>query len=285
MIENYLLEYLVSFAKNHTLVKTANELNVSPATISRGLQKLEKKVGVKLFIRKPQRIILTAAGENAVKLAKKIVKAQNDFIPAIQNFAKREIIIASTIPAPLLLLKNKFKNNSEYIFIPTLIKTDDVLSSLLSHQVDVTFTKSKINHEKIKSLPITREKLFIKITKYNPLYNRKTVNFSDLNTHEFIVFNDIGIWKEIIKKNIPHGIFLFQNDPETFNELVKKSNFPIFRTNLSLKLEQTKKLQDRKRKLISINDPEAQQTIYAVFRVEDNNKLSRFLSTAKEVLH
>lgn len=285
MIENYLLEYLVSFAKNHTLVKTANELNVSPATISRGLQKLEKKVGVKLFIRKPQRIILTVAGENAVKLAKKIVKAQNDFIPAIQNFAQKEIIIASTIPGPLLLLKNKFKNTSEYIFIPTLIKTDDVLSSLLSHQVDVTFTTSKINHEKIKSLPITKEKLFIKITKYNPLYHQQSITFSDLNTHEFIVFNKIGIWKEIIKKNIPHGIFLFQNDPETFNELIKKSNFPIFRTNLSLKLEQTKKLQDHKRKLIPINDPEAQQTIYVAFRMEDSDKLNTFLSIAKEVLN
>ena len=284
MIENYLLEYLVSFEKNHTLSKTANELNVSPATISRGLQKLEKKVGVKLFIRKPQRIILTAAGENAVKLAKKIVKAQNDFIPAIQNFAQKEIIVASTIPAPLLLLKNKFKNNSEYIFIPTLIKTDDVLSSLLSHQVDVTFTTSKINHEKIKSLPITKEKLFIKITKYNPLYHHQSITFSDLNTHEFIVFNKIGIWKEIIKKNIPHGIFLFQNDLETFNELIKKSNFPIFRTNLSLKLEQTKQHQDHKRKSIPITDPEAQQTIYVAFRMEDSDKLNTFISIAKEVL-
>ncbi|MDE7050235.1 MAG: LysR family transcriptional regulator [Lactobacillus sp.] len=285
MIENYLLEYLVSFEENKTLSKTASKLNVSTATISRGLQKLEKQVGVKLFIRKPQRILFTPAGENAVKLAKKILKDQNDFIPAIQNFAQKEIIVASTIPSPLLLLKNKFRNNSEYIFTSTPLKKGKALSSLLSHQADVIFTTTKVNNEQVKSLPIAQEKLFIKITKYNPLYNQKTVNFSDLNTHEFIVFNDIGIWKEIINDKIPHATFLYQNDPETFNELVKKSNFPIFRTNLSLKLEQTKKLQDHKRKLISINDPEAQQTIYAIFRVEDSYKLSRFLSTAKEVLH
>ena len=117
MIENYLLEYLVSFEENKTLSKTASKLNVSTATISRGLQKLEKQVGVKLFIRKPQRILFTPAGENAVKLAKKILKDQNDFIPAIQNFAQKEIIVASTIPSPLFLLKNKIRNNSEYIFI------------------------------------------------------------------------------------------------------------------------------------------------------------------------
>lgn len=285
MIENYLLEYLVSFEENKTLSKAASKLNVSTATISRGLQKLEKQVGVKLFIRKPQRILFTPAGENAVKLAKKILKDQNDFIPAIQNFAQKEIIVASTIPSPLLLLKNKFRNNSEYIFTSTPLKKGKALSSLLSHQADVIFTTIKVNNEQVKSLPIAQEKLFIKITKYNPLYNQKTVNFSDLNTHEFIVFNDIGIWKEIINDKIPHATFLYQNDPETFNELVKKSNFPIFRTNLSLKLEQTKKLQDHKRKLIPINDPEAKQTIYAVFRVEDSYKLNTFLSIAKEVLH
>ena len=49
MIDNYLLEYLVAFAKAGTLTTAAQQLNVSPASVSRGLTKLEKMLNVKLF--------------------------------------------------------------------------------------------------------------------------------------------------------------------------------------------------------------------------------------------
>ena len=41
MIDNYLLEYLVTFTKVQTLAKTAAELNVTQPTVTRGMQRLE----------------------------------------------------------------------------------------------------------------------------------------------------------------------------------------------------------------------------------------------------
>lgn len=285
MIENYLLQYLVSFAKNKTLSKTANELNVSPATVSRGLQKLEKQVGTTLFIRKPQKISFTPAGIHAIKLAKRILQEQEAFVPAIKNFSKREIIVASTTPTPLLLLKEKLAPNPKYIFNSELLSEQNVLTTLFHHQADVIFTTEKVDDAGISCFKISKEQLFIKITKFNPLYKHDSISFSDLNHHEFIVLSNIGNWNQIIKDNIPHGIFIYQKSISAFNELVKKSNFPIFRTNLSIKLKQTKKLQDNKRKLIPIIDPEAYQTIYAVFRKQDSEKIKSFLITAKEILN
>lgn len=59
MIDNYLLEYLVTFTKVQTLAKTAAELNVTQPTVTRGMQRLEEEFGVKLFDRQPNRITLT----------------------------------------------------------------------------------------------------------------------------------------------------------------------------------------------------------------------------------
>lgn len=54
MIDNYLLEELITFAKYKTLAKTAAELNITQQTVTRGMQKLEDELGVQLFDRHPQ---------------------------------------------------------------------------------------------------------------------------------------------------------------------------------------------------------------------------------------
>lgn len=61
MIENYLLEELVTFQRMGTLQKTAAHLAVTQPTVTRGMQKLEDELGVKLFDRHPNRLELTAA--------------------------------------------------------------------------------------------------------------------------------------------------------------------------------------------------------------------------------
>lgn len=53
MIDNYLLEYLVTFAQTGTLAKTATHLNVTQPTVTRGMQRLEAEFGIALFDRHP----------------------------------------------------------------------------------------------------------------------------------------------------------------------------------------------------------------------------------------
>ncbi len=73
MIENYLLEELVTFKKYGTLAATAQHLLVTQPTITRGMQKLEDELGVQIFDRQPNRITLTKTGELAVKEAQKVI--------------------------------------------------------------------------------------------------------------------------------------------------------------------------------------------------------------------
>ena len=83
MIDNYLLEELVTFAKYKTLAKTAAELNVTQPTVTRGMQKLEDELGVQLFDRQPNRITLTKTGELAAEKARSLLQANQQFITEI----------------------------------------------------------------------------------------------------------------------------------------------------------------------------------------------------------
>lgn len=283
MIENYLLEYLVSFAKKGTISKTANEFNVAPATISRGLQKLEHELGVEIFNHQPQKLILTPAGKYTVSLAEDILTRQKQLVPAVKNFAQKEITIAATLPDPVMLLKEQLKNDSDYIFNDQLITPKVCRSYLLQHQADLIFSNQKINDDEITSTWVGDAQLFIKITKYNQLYPRDHVTFANLTGHEFVVYNHIGIWRDIIQKHIS-ALFIFQDNIKAFSELITNSNFPIFKTNLTVKLDAYKKLQDHKRKLIPIINPEARVHIYANYRINNKDKLSNLIILSKKLM-
>ncbi len=101
MIETYLLEELVTFAKQQTLAKTATALNVTQPTITRGMQKLEQDLNVQLFDRQPNRISLTATGQLAAQEAEKLLQDQQTFITKIQNYeqSQNHLLIETTLPA------------------------------------------------------------------------------------------------------------------------------------------------------------------------------------------
>ena len=63
MLDNHLLEELATFAQTKTLAETATKLNITQPTVTRGMQKLEEQLGVKLFERHPNRLTLNATGK------------------------------------------------------------------------------------------------------------------------------------------------------------------------------------------------------------------------------
>lgn len=105
MIDNYLLEELITFKQTGTLAETAKRLNLTQPSITRGMKKLEAEFGVKLFERSPNRMKLTKAGELAVEEAVQVLKANQEMVQKVQNYAGSEQIlkVASIIPGPLIL--------------------------------------------------------------------------------------------------------------------------------------------------------------------------------------
>lgn len=211
MIDNYLLEELVVFSETKTLAKTADQLMITQPTVTRGMQKLERELNVKLFNRRANKITLTKTGKLAAQEAKKLLAANQNFITHIQNFdqAQQVVKIGSTAPGPLIVT-NQLAQQSNLQINQSFIKPQDVAPMLTNNQLSCCFNSQEIQTDKIESLYIGEEHLFVNLDKFMFLANKQQLTLKELKGLSFVVLNDIGPWKEIIQNNIPDAKFLYQ---------------------------------------------------------------------------
>jgi Transcriptional regulator len=106
MIDNYLLEELVTFSKYKTLAATAEHLLVTQPTVTRGMQKLEDDLDVKLFDRQPNRITLTETGKLAASEAQKVLDQNQRFYDNVRKFefSQTKIRLGVIAPGPRMVL-------------------------------------------------------------------------------------------------------------------------------------------------------------------------------------
>lgn len=236
MIDNYLLEELVTFSQEKTLAKTAEKLMITQPTVTRGMQKLEEDLGVQLFDRQPNRITLTDTGKLAAKKAAIVLAANENFVKQIQNYAAQQQIfnIGSVAPGPQIILTNQQANFSSRIAVQEdLIQPSDVEEQLQNNKFSIVITNHELQTTNIESRYLGVEKLFVNLDQFMYLANMQEVSFADLKGISFVVVNDIGPWKDIIQENIPDAKFLYQDDMAALNKITKYSNFPYFSTSIA----------------------------------------------------
>lgn len=282
MIDNYLLEELVAVADEGTLEKAAHKIGLSQAALTRGTQKIEHELNVKLFIRKPNRITLTKTGEYAVAQARKVLATNRNFITNVKNYEQNltQISIASNAPGPLILLR-QMKQKSLQID-DSLLKTNEIQDALNNHRYTCVISDQKIEDNTISSEYLGDEKLIVNLNQFSNLTSRKTVAFKELAGLSFVVLNNIGIWTDIIKKNIPNAKFLFQQNETNFNEIRNNSVFPFFTTNITRISPEMNRMADSDRVPIEIADPDAKISFYANYLSENADRLQVTIKTLKD---
>ncbi len=266
MIDNYLLKELVTFAETKVLAKTAQKLMVTQPTVTRGMQKLEDELGVKLFDRQPNKISLTKAGELAAKKAQLVLDTNRQFVNEIRNFAQSQhvIKIASVAPGPQIVIDdNKPQLETNIDLDQKLFNSNKIEPALQSHQYSLIITNREIQTDLIESRYLGQEHLFVNLDQFMYLANQQQVTFKELAGLSFVVLNEIGPWKQVIQDNIPNAKFLYQAEYDSMRELTKYTNFPFFTTNITDNDNTTYDTSDSVR--IPITDDAATMTFYAAY--------------------
>lgn len=285
MIDNYLLEELVIFAKERTLAKTAAQLNVTQPTVTRGMQKLEDELGVKLFDRQPNRITLTETGELAAKKASQLLQNQQEFIQQLRNFAAHQQVvkIASTAPGPLLILNHYQKDLPFPVELAEdWLSPDQIQSALHNNEFSLVISNQEIQTDQIESRFVGTESLFVNIDKFTYLANSRKVNFNDLAGLSFVVINNIGPWKKVIQDNIPDAKFFYQEGRTALQEITRYSNFPYFSTDITQDL-QSAKTADSDRVTLKITDEAATMTFYVNYLKDQKESLSPLIKKMGQI--
>lgn len=277
MIDNYLLEQLITFAEFGTLAATAEHLLITQPSVTRGMQKLEAELGVTLFDRKPNKISLTKTGKLAVLEARKVLEAQANFIQIVQNFEHQHqtVQVDFTLPGPRLILQQKPLEN---VNLSTgLLKPADVSYSLLNRRSTLILSNQEIYSDQIESLYLVDESLFVNVDTMTTMTDKHEITFEELHGMSFLVLSDIGIWQDIIEHEIPNAKFLYQKDNDNFLEIRQHSFFPYFITNLTQKLHFNEVEQSERRTSLRITDAAASIPIYANYLIENKERLSEVL--------
>ena len=275
MIDNYLLEYLVTFTKAQTLAKTAAALNVTQPTVTRGMRRLEEEFGVKLFDRQPNCITLTPTGKLAAKLAKQLLQDNRTLVTTVRNYdqTNRVIKIVCSAPGPRFIAERLRDQSASSIQVePQLLPPDQLLDRLRNRQFSMIISNHEVQTDQVESIFLGQEHLFVNLDQFMYLANQRSVTFQELRGISFVVLSDIGPWKQVVQDQIPDAKFLYQTDYDALRELTRYTNFPFFATNITDE-HGPEDYHIGDRVTLPITDPTATMTFYASYLKDQRDQL------------
>ncbi len=192
------LKYFISVAEHLSFTKASKQLFVAQSAVSQQIADLEKKIGVKLFVRDKRSVKLTNAGSVLLKEALNIVSKTEE---AIEKTRQAELGMLGS-------LSIGFLGYSEKLIMPHLIRQfrgnypkinleldqysqGHLLEALNTGELDVGFTFSfAINQiDDLKGINAFKETISVVMNREHPLANKDVINITDLSNEKFIVQN------------------------------------------------------------------------------------------------
>lgn len=192
------LQYFIAVAENLSFTEASKELFVAQSAVSQQIADLEKKIGVKLFIRNKRTVKLTNAGQVLLKEAIMLVNKSQEVLEKTRQ-AESGIIGG---------LKIGFLGYTERNFLPHLIrqfrrsypKVDlhlnqfnhgMLIEALKTNELDIGFTLSFSidNIGDLDGKKIFTETISVAMHQEHPLANNKALRLEDLANERFIVLN------------------------------------------------------------------------------------------------
>lgn len=277
------LQYVIKIAECGTMLKAAQELYISQSGLTRSLKTLEKELGMELFDRINNRLILNEYGKTVVEEGKDILNHVDKLQEKVKNQYNRNMnmFIGSCAPAPLWALRYTMKR--QYLDMSfgyeTKADAEELIQGFNEHDYSAIILDYPINKEDVVCFQICQEVLNISTTSHHPLANKKTITFEELNGENFLEYNNTGYWHEVCVDNMPDSHFIVQDDLELYGILQRQSSLLTFRTSLTI--PRFHLYEDRV--YIPITNPEATLTFYLICHQNHFDKIKKVQAHINEV--
>lgn len=207
------LEYIVAVEKKRQFVKAAEECNVTQATLSAMVKKLEKELNVEIFDRSNKPVKPTAIGEKVIVQAKKILKNVSEMQHLIENEMERmngsiSIGVIPTI-APYLLPKfipNFLEKYPEVHLQIFEIQTEEIVEKILQNELDVGILVTPLNEPQISEIPLYYEEFFAYVSRNHDLFKEKEISPKDLNINGLWLLSEGHCFREQVLNICNHDL-------------------------------------------------------------------------------
>ena len=162
--------YVLAAAEEGSFSKAALRVHVSQPALSQMIQRLENELGVKLFIRKSNQVVLTPAGKVFYKDGKTILSLSDQLLQKMQDFNSqkyRELTIAISPlyqKSYLLRIMADFQKRHPDVKIRIVDSFSNDSEDLLFYgKVDLAFVMLPYTRQSIQYEPVLKEQIFLAI--------------------------------------------------------------------------------------------------------------------------
>jgi LysR family hydrogen peroxide-inducible transcriptional activator len=182
------LQYIIAVDTLRHFASAARHCYVSQPTLSMQIQKVEEELGVKIFDRSKQPVIVTELGAELIEQARKIIAEKNVLHELVQR--KKGVIAGELkigiIPtlAPYLLPLFVQRFTGKYPLVKLIVNeltTDTVITQLRSGKIDMGILVTPLQEPGIKEHVLFYEELMAYVSKKNSAYKKTYVLPQDID--------------------------------------------------------------------------------------------------------
>lgn len=276
-------------AECDTLTQAAEVLHISQPALSTMLKKLENELGIQLFERKRNRILLNSAGELALDHANTILNRTDQMKWELSKLARNETTfdISFCDPGPMWFFTPKFSLAYPHIELKTSLfnEEENVAQLLLNGIHDIVITTKPLKNPAVISQPFIKDQLLLSVSEKSRLSHFKEITLKEHCPKEIeniYIFHVGGcyfekrqqpFWKQIN----PQIQFTLFDDYFLFNQIIRSTET----ITTSTKLVQHYRDDGSGRVLIPLTDKELEIHYHLSYLKKDKKRLAPFISWAE----
>ncbi|MGE6258372.1 LysR family transcriptional regulator [Heyndrickxia sporothermodurans] len=188
------LKYFITVVQEKNYSKAAKILHISQPSLSNAIMKLEHEVGMKLLERNTRGLFLTEAGNIYYLRAKELLRKFDNTLKELDEMKKvgNGKICVGLIESSKFWFPEVVKNFKEtypqvHFKIREILGHDQVIDSLIHHDVHFSITNQPINDKEIILTPIYEENLVLLTHIEDELNTKESISLEDLADKDFII--------------------------------------------------------------------------------------------------
>lgn len=191
------LRYLVAVADLRHFGRAAARCFVSQPTLSAQLKKLEQSLGVQLIERAPNNVSLTAAGEEVVARARRIIAASDEVVALAASWrdplaGRLRLALLPTIGPYLLpriapLVRRRLPRLQLQLYEH---QTAPMLEKLHAGDIDAGILALPVDLAGLESRELYREPFLVALPERHPLADREALRAADLKGERLLLLEE-----------------------------------------------------------------------------------------------
>lgn len=194
------LKYYVTTVDMANISKAANALYISRQALSKAIHHAEKKLNTKLIDYQGQKLTVTKEGQIFYDNAKAILRLWDSTLQRIEKesfkstlqvgFGHMSRLIFSSDPA------QEFSRQSQIQIIAQKLASDQLVSALFKHELDIIVTNSYVSDPKYVVETLLKRPMYAVVHKDDPIAEKTAITPADLSLKTNIFYTEDHVGAE-----------------------------------------------------------------------------------------